>query len=167
MDKIVKRFMPMSCPVCDGMYFSGPNKDSYEEEINEYLSGKIQCAHCGWVYDFDQVENPNLKEGFNELSLIEYKEWYANKVKENPDYDYTEENMPAPIPHNCPVCGEYEFPDELSSDICPICGWEDTGFEEEPDKKPSAYMLSYNEKVAWFKAKRSQNPKYKWHNEKK
>ena len=157
----------MMCPICDGMYFSGPNKDSYEEEINEYLNGEIQCSHCGWIYDLDQAENPNLKEGFNKLSLNEYKEWYANKIKENPTYDYSDENMPTPIPHKCPVCEEYEFKDELSSDICPVCGWEDTGFEEEPDEKPSPYMMSYNEHVAWFRKQRSQDPKYKWIKDKK
>jgi len=30
--------------------------------------------------------------------------------------------MPEPTPHKCHVCGEYEFADELSSDICPVCG---------------------------------------------
>ena len=83
-------------------------------------------------------------------------------VKENPEYDYFEEHMSEPVPHKCPVCGEYEFSDALSSDICPICGWEDTGFEDTPDEKPSEYMMSFNERLVWFKEKRKTNPKYRW-----
>ena len=130
MDKININFKPMMCPICDEMYFSGPNKNSYDEEIEEYLNGEVQCSHCGWIYDLHQAENP--------------------------DYDYSEEHMPEPKPHKCPICGEYEFADELSSDICPVCGWEDTGFEDMPDEKPSEYMMSFNERLAWFK----ENPKY-------
>lgn len=136
MDKINIKFKPMMCPVCDEMYFSGPNKNSYDGEIEEYLNGEVQCSHCGWIYDLYQAENP--------------------------DYDYSEEHMPEPKPHKCPICGEYEFADELSSDICPVCGWEDTGFEDMPDEKPSEYMMSFNERLAWFKEKRKENPKYKW-----
>ena len=60
---------------------------------------------------------------------------------------------------------EYEFEDILSSDICPICGWEDTGFEENPDEQPSPYMMSFNDHKKWFLEKRKQNPKYKWNKE--
>lgn len=162
MDKINKKFKPMMCPVCDGMYFSGPNKNSFDEDLKEYLNGEVQCSHCGWIYDLHQAENPDSKEGFNEMSVNEYKEWYDNKIKENPNYDYFEEHMPKPTPHKCPVCGEYEFADELSSDICPVCGWEDTGFEDMPDEMPSEYMMSFNERLSWFKEKRKINPKYRW-----
>lgn len=34
----MKRFNPMSCPICDKMCFLGPNKDSYEDNIKEYLN---------------------------------------------------------------------------------------------------------------------------------
>ena len=37
MDKINKKFKPMMCPVCDGMYFSGPNKNSFDEDLEEYF----------------------------------------------------------------------------------------------------------------------------------
>ena len=33
MDKINIKFKPMMCPICDVMYFSGPNKNSYDDEI--------------------------------------------------------------------------------------------------------------------------------------
>ena len=91
MDKINKKFKPMMCPVCDGMYFSGPNKNSFDEDLEEYLNGEVQCRHCGWIYDLHQAENPDSKEGFNEMSVNEYKEWFDNKIKENPNYDYFEE----------------------------------------------------------------------------
>ena len=94
-----------------------------------------------------------------EKLLLEEEE---NKLKENPDYDYSDEHRPAPVPHKCPVCGEYEFPNILSSDICPVCGWEDIGYEEIPDEKPNDYMMSFNEKVAWFKEKRKKDPKFRW-----
>ena len=75
--------------------------------------------------------------------------------------------MGAPEPHMCPVCGEYEFADILSSDICPICGWEDIGYEEFPDEKPSEYMMSFNKKLKWFQKKRKENPSFKWSKEEK
>ena len=165
MDKGIKRFKPMICPVCEGMYFSGPFKDTYDEDVKKYLNGEVQCSHCGWIYDLDQAESPDLLDGYNSISLNEYKEWFSAKIKEQPDYDYSEANARLPIPHKCPVCGEYEFEDELSSDICPVCGWEDTGFEENPDEKPSPYMMSYNETLEWFKQKRKENPKYRWIND--
>lgn len=162
MAKIEKKFKPMSCPVCDEMYFSGPHRDTYDEDIVDYLNGDVRCDHCGWIYDLYQAEHPDSKEGYNEMSVNEYKKWFENKLKENPDYDYSDEHRPAPVPHKCPVCGEYEFPNILSSDICPVCGWEDIGYEEIPDEKPNDYMMSFNETVAWFKEKRKKDPKFRW-----
>ena len=114
----------------------------------------MQCRHCGWIYDLNQFENPDSHEGFNKLSLNEYKKEYEEKIKENPNYDYFEEHKHSLKPHKCSVCGEYE----LSSDICPVCGWEDTGFENVPNEKPSEYMMSFNETLTWFKNKRVLNP---------
>ena len=162
MTKKDKRFKSISCPVCDEFYFSKPDRDNYEEELQEYLNGDVQCNHCGWIYDLYQAEHPDSKDGHNEMSVNEYKKWFENKLKENPNYDYFEEHMPDPIPHKCPVCGEYEFPDELSSDICPVCGWEDIGFERVPDEKPSAHMMSFNETVDWFKEQRKKDPNFRW-----
>ena len=162
MDKINKKFKPMLCPVCGEFYFSEPLKDSYEEELQEYLNGEVQCSHCGWIYDLFQTENSDSKDGFNKISLNEYKKWFENKVKENPDYDYFEENKPSPKPHKCPVCGEYEFEDEYSYDICPICGWEDDNYFE----GGGANDLSLEESITAFQNKRKENPKYKWENDK-
>ena len=158
MDKINKKFKPMMCPVCDDMYFSGPNKNSYDEDLEEYLNGEVQCRHCGWIYDLHQAENPDSKEGFNEMSVNEYKAWFENKIKENPEYDYFEEHMPEPTPHKCPVCGEYEFEDECSYDICPVCGWEDDDWFE----GGGANEMSLEEAKEDFAKKRKNNPQYKW-----
>ena len=69
MTELKKKFKPMCCPVCDGMYFSGPHKDTFDEDIEEYLNGNAQCRHCGWIYDLYQAEHPNSKEGYNEMSV--------------------------------------------------------------------------------------------------
>lgn len=48
------------------------------------------------------------------------------KVKINPDYFFCDELYPnIHVSHKCQICVEYEFTDESSYDICPICGWED------------------------------------------
>ncbi len=156
----MKRFKPMVCPVCGELYFSGPNKydpDSYEKEMNEYLSGEVYCYHCGWIYDLDQFENPDSHDGFNEMSLNEYRKDFQDKLKENPDYDYCEEHKPAPEPHMCPVCGEYEFEDEATYDICPVCGWEDDGYFE----GGGANDMSLEEAQKDFAEKRKLDPNYR------
>lgn len=151
----MKKIKPMMCPICDGMYFSEPNKDSYEEELEEYLNGEVQCRHCGWIYDLNQFENPDSHEGFNKLSLNEYKKEFEEKIKENPNYDYFEEHKPSLKPHKCPVCGEYE----LTSDICPVCGWEDDDWFE----GSGANDMSLDEAIENFKAKRKINQNYRWY----
>lgn len=159
----MKNFKPMMCPICDEMYFSEPNEDSYEEELEEYLNGEVQCRHCGWIYDLNQFENPDSHEGFNKLSLNEYKKEYEEKIKGNPKYDYFEEHKPSPKPHKCPVCGEYEFEDEHSYDICPVCGWEDDDWFT----GGGANDMSLDEAIENFKTKRKLNSKYRWDDEKK
>ncbi|MFK3913424.1 CPCC family cysteine-rich protein [Enterobacter cancerogenus] len=48
--------------------------------------------------------------------------------------------------HLCPCCGQYEFPEEGSYEICPICTWEDDPVQtEEPDYKGGANVMSLNE----------------------
>ena len=158
----MKRFKPMMCPVCGNFYFSEPLEDFKEAELEEYLSGNVQCLKCGWIYDLDQAENPDSRDGFNEMSLTEYKEWYQTKIKENPDYDYQEENMPNPVPHKCPVCGEYEFKNIDSHDICPVCGWEDEDYFD----GGGANEMSLKEAKKDFANKRANDPLYKWYKNK-
>ena len=31
-----------------------------------------------------------------------------------------------------------------------------------PDEKHSEYMMSFNERLSWFKEKKKNNPKYRW-----
>lgn len=48
--------------------------------------------------------------------------------------------------HKCPICEKYDFPEEDSFDICPICGWEDDDLQlKNPDYKGGANDMSLNE----------------------
>lgn len=40
-------------------------------------------------------------------------------------------------PHKCPICGQYEFPEEGSFDICEVCGWEDDLYINDEGKEDS------------------------------
>lgn len=132
-----RRFKKMTCPVCSAFSFSGP--DELDLEDPDYSIDDELCFHCGWEYDLDQVDNPDLKTDRHEMSLNEYKEWYKNKIKENPDWDWSQENKPDPEPHLCPVCGKTTFPDIFSSEICEHCGWEDDITDpDDPDEESGA-----------------------------
>lgn len=139
MDKNVKQIKPMLCPVCGKFYFSKLD-DVHIEQLG-MTPNSVQCTRCGWFYDLEQTKDPDLEN---------QSQYYLDFVGE-------------PEPHKCPVCGEYTFKDSLPSDICPVCGWEDTGFEDVPDEKPSPYMMSFNEKKAWFEEQRKKDPKFRWY----
>ncbi len=153
----MKDFKEMLCPVCGEFEFNRPSDGDYVF----YEDGLVRCTKCGWIYDLKQTENPDLKEGFNKLSLNEYKKDFAAKIAKKPDYDWFDENPPKMVPHKCPVCGEHTFPEEFSFEICPICGWQDDGFDSEPDYI-GASEVSFNEAKAIFKDKRASNPNYRW-----
>ena len=155
MNKDVKQIEPMLCPVCGEFYFS--KLDEYELEFGR-KPNDVYCHKCGWHYDLEQTKDPNLKNQANALSLTEYKEEYQKKISENPKYDYFEEHMPEPVPHKCPVCGEYIFKDNHSFDICPVCGWEDDDWFE----GGGANDMSLDEAIVDFKKHREADPKYKW-----
>ena len=58
--------------------------------------------------------------------------------------------------HKCPVCGEYEFDEEDSYDICEVCGWEDDGFQERhPDYEGGANHMSLNQAKEAYSEKKS------------
>lgn len=114
------------------------------------------------MYDLKQVLNFDVVGDRNKKTVNELKQEYQNKIKEDPKYNYDEEAS-KPIPHKCPVCGEYEFKDECSYDICPICGWEDYGTEETSfDDYSDANATSISKAKKDFSEKRGKNPQYKW-----
>ena len=46
----------------------------------------------------------------------------------------------------CAVCGKHEFPEMDSFDICPLCGWEDDGVQnDDHNYAGGANSLSVNE----------------------
>lgn len=148
---------PMSCPVCDEFYFTKLDDDELKEGTKP---GDQFCNVCGWHYDLEQTNSPDLKGGANAMSLNEYKAWFAEKRKENPTFDYLE-SICVKIPYKCPVCGEYTFKYHISYGVCPICGWEDDGSDDEPDVAQGANGVSLNEAKKLFAEKRKQDPKYR------
>ena len=111
MDKSLKQIKPMLCPVCGRFYFS--ELTDVDIEQLRMTPNTTQCSRCGWFYDLEQVTNPDLEHESNEMSLNQYKKWYQEKIKENPDWEYYEDFIGESEPHKCPVCGEYEFEDAL------------------------------------------------------
>ena len=158
MDKTLKQIKPMLCPVCGEFYFSELSEDDIKDGETPNTT---QCSRCGWYYDLEQVANPNLEHESNEMSLNQYKDWYKQKIKENKNWEYYLDFVGEPRPHKCPICGEYEFEDALCHDICPVCGWEDSGYDKDPDYKPYPTIMSFNEHKKWFEEQRKNNPKFR------
>ncbi len=161
MDKNLKQIKPMLCPVCGRFYFTELNE---YELANGETPNEVQCSRCGWYYDLEQVADPNLKNQSNEMSLNEYKEWYKQKIKEKKNWTYYIENMPPKVPFKCPVCGEYVFKDYQDFTYCPVCGFENNGFDDRPDERIGDYCMTLNERKKWFSEQRKLNPKFKWKN---
>lgn len=147
-------YKPMLCPVCKDFYFSDLQEG---DEISTF-----QCFRCGWRYDLYQVEHPEHATTINPVSLIDAIKIFQQKKKDNPNYDYFEENIPGLKPHACPVCHKHMFKDESSFEICPFCGWEDDGTET--DNTIGANEMSFSEYIAAYQKKINENPKYKWKN---
>ena len=61
-------YQPMACPVCGKFYFSVLQEG---DDLSH-----LQCAKCGWRYDYDQAVNHDLKSGKNSQSVNEYRLWY-------------------------------------------------------------------------------------------
>jgi len=156
-----KRFKKMDCPVCNKFSFVEPTESDLEDP--EYSIDDDYCFICGWNYDLDQTENPDLKNGNNEMSLNEYKEWYRLKIKENPNWEYLESVCPPPAPHECPICGKHEFKDKWCYEVCPQCGWEDDMAEEwGEDCLSGANGATINEYRDRYKKWLELYPKYNW-----
>lgn len=84
---------------------------------------------------------------------------YFNCTYEEIDALSEEEKQPAPLPHMCPICGETAFPDMLSYDICPFCGWEHDAL---PDGESGANDLNVEEYRARYNHLVAENPDYHW-----
>lgn len=150
----------MICPVCDKFYFT----KLIDVDIDQLglTPNTTQCRMYGWFYDLEQFKDPNLKNDSNAMSLNEYKEWYKKKIKENKKWEYYQDFVGDPVPTKCKLCGEHTFKDRLTYDICPICGWQDNGFEDDPDEKPSDWEMSFNDYRKWFKEQRAKDPKFRY-----
>lgn len=123
----LSKYKEMDCPVCNKFHFSQLTEDDIKG--NDF----IQCTQCGWINDVNQRENPDLKNGLNDMSLNEYKKDYNDKIKSNPKYNFLLDTHQHE-PHFCPVCGKHKFKDKNSFEICPNCGWQDDALmETEPD----------------------------------
>lgn len=158
----VPQIEEMDCPVCKKMRFV-PLR--WDEIYCGVFPSDIHCQFCGWNYDVEQTENPNRRNGANEMSLNEYRRWYAEKIAENPEYSYFEEitEKYIPTPHKCPVCGKFTFKDEASFDTCPFCGWEDDEVQtNDPYYTGGANTISLNEYKAQYIEKIKLNPKYRY-----
>lgn len=56
----------------------------------------------------------------------------------------------------CPVCGKYEFEEDGDFDICPICGWENDGVQnDDHDYTGGANKMSVNQARKAYKEGRA------------
>lgn len=160
----IPQVQKMECPVCGKFKFMPL---TWDEIAAGDSPSDSYCMRCGWHYDEVQLSNHDELGSVNWFSLNDYREWYANKIKENPEYDYFEEmtNNYIPSPHDCPVCGKYKFEDGCCHDICPYCGWEDDG--NESSDNIGANGISFAEYKKKYSELIANNPKYKWSKEEK
>lgn len=155
----IPQIEPTDCPVCGKFRFEELRWDDiYCGETPE----STWCRECGWYYSPEQAKSPDLKNSVNAMSLNEYKAWYNDKLKENPEYRYFDEvtDSYVPTPHKCPVCGKYEFEDKYCHDICSYCGWEDDGCDE--DNEIGANYMSFTDYKIRYNKYISDNSNYKW-----
>lgn len=172
---------PFKCPVCGKEEFTNLDwfiKEENDNAVEVYkinpISGEkikitdpieihfVHCGQCGWMYDLKQVLDYDVPGDRNILTVNEYKKEYYQKIKDNPNYNFDEDEA-KPIPHKCPICGDFIFKNTNSYDICPVCGWIDDGTDETFDDQYSEVNVSsISEAQEVFKQKRKNNPKYKW-----
>lgn len=120
------------CPVCGKFEFEPL---SWPDLICGVTPKDVFCFECGWKFDEDQALDQDRFSIINNFTVNEYRNNYFNKIKENSNYHYIDEVTQdyIPKPHICPVCGKYTFSDYYSYEICPHCGWEDDGAENDED----------------------------------
>lgn len=179
MDKIKELIkFPFKCPVCGKSEFVDVNWLLEEENkakayaidpntgkkrlLDAIEAAEVHCEYCGWMYDLKQVVDHDAVGDRNNETVNVLKQEYQTKIRENPNYNFDDEAA-KPTPHMCAICGEYEFENENSYDICPICGWIDDGTEEIPFNDYSEVnVISIKEAKEDFQKKRIENPKYKY-----
>ena len=60
-------------------------------------------------------------------------------------------NKTVSTPHKCPVCKKYEFPFQNSYEICEICGWIDSSYQDHnPNEDCLVNTLSLEEARAAY-----------------
>lgn len=82
-----KNYRPMTCPVCGKFEFTEL------QEADLLIRDYMQCFSCGWKYDHNQINHPDLAEGLNTLSLSDYKAWYQEQIKTDPEYNWLERTI--------------------------------------------------------------------------
>lgn len=176
---------PFKCPVCGKEKFIDLENIIKEDDndVDVYkidtISGEkikitdqieiycVHCSHCGWMYDLKQVLDYDTIGNRNNKTVNELKVEYQDKLNNNPNYNYDAE-ISKPVPHKCPICGEHEFKNINSYDVCPACGWIDDGTEDiSLDDYSEVNVISIKNAKEEFKKKRLENPKYKWKNNQK
>jgi uncharacterized Zn finger protein (UPF0148 family) len=73
-----KKLYDVKCPVCG------------ETIIPE--EGEI-CPVCGWEHDMAQLEDPDLTGGANEMSLNQYRKWFASQRAKNPKFNWDKDHI--------------------------------------------------------------------------
>lgn len=97
------------------------------------------------------------------MSCNQYKKWFNEKIKKNPEYDYLTDHLPDPMPHKCPICERHLFRDEWSYDICPYCGWEDDGSEDDDTGKVGCNGMTFSDYKKKYLSLVAKDPNYRWH----
>lgn len=156
---------PIVCPVCKKYRFE---KLTIEDIFCGITPDKIACKLCGWHYDINQQDHPDIEHGANAMSLNAYRLWYQQTLVQDPNFKYFEEQTRhyTAHPHLCPVCGKHKFSDIASHEICPYCGWEDDNLmEDEPDKwEGCSNDLCLNDFIQRYKTLINKNPHYRYKN---
>ena len=137
---------PMSLEKAREMYKNRIPRENYDYSDIEYIENKHKCPVCGlhefqnvddgevcpvcgWVDDTEQMLRPDKALKSNKMSLNEAKKMWQDGVSLSEfncdgmnldDFDNLQYQE-----HLCPVCGQYEFAEFGSFDICPYCEWED------------------------------------------
>lgn len=65
--------------------------------------------------------------------------------------------------YKCPVCSRYEFEFESDHDICPFCGWENDGVQnDDHDYEEGANVMSLNQTKKWYNEQIKKNKNFRW-----